>query len=32
MPPLMLTSDELDAAVLGASWVARRGETELAKA
>lgn len=32
MPPLMLTSDELDAAVLGASWVASRGEPELAKA
>ena len=32
MPPLMLTSDELDAAVLGASWVASRGEAGLAKA
>ena len=32
MPPLMLTSDELDAAVLGASWVASRGEPGLAKA
>lgn len=32
MPPLMLTSDELDAAVLGANWVASRGEPELAKA
>lgn len=32
MPPLMLTGDELDAAVLGASWVASRGEPELAKA
>lgn len=32
MPPLMLTSDELDAAVLGAHWVASRGEPELAKA
>lgn len=32
MPPLMLTSDELDAAVLGASWVANRGEPDLAKA
>ncbi|WP_299192631.1 YafY family protein [uncultured Litoreibacter sp.] len=32
MPPLMLTSDELDAAVLGASWVASRGEPDLAKA
>jgi len=32
MPPLMLTSDELDAAVLGASWVSSRGEPGLAKA
>ena len=32
MPPLMLTSDELDAAVLGAHWVASRGELDLAKA
>ncbi len=32
MPPLMLTGDELDAAVLGANWVASRGEPELAKA
>lgn len=32
MPPLMLTSDELDAAVLGAHWVATRGEPDLAKA
>ncbi len=32
MPPLMLTSDELDAAVLGAHWVASRGESDLAKA
>lgn len=32
MPPLMLTSNELDAAVLGANWVASRGEPELAKA
>jgi predicted DNA-binding transcriptional regulator YafY len=32
MPPLMLTADELDAAVLGASWVASRGEPELARA
>jgi predicted DNA-binding transcriptional regulator YafY len=32
MPPLMLTSDELDAAVLGATWVATRGEPELAAA
>lgn len=32
MPPLMLTVDELDAAVLGANWVASRGEPELATA
>jgi len=32
MPPLMLTPDELDAAVLGATWVASRGEPELARA
>ncbi|MET4634406.1 putative DNA-binding transcriptional regulator YafY [Kaistia defluvii] len=32
MPPLMLTPDELDAAMLGASWVASRGEPELARA
>jgi predicted DNA-binding transcriptional regulator YafY len=32
MPPLMLTADELDAAVLGANWVASRGEKELARA
>lgn len=32
MPPLMLTTDELDAAVLGAQWVASRGEQDLAKA
>lgn len=32
MPPLMLTADELDAAILGASWVASRGEPELARA
>ena len=32
MPPLMLTSDELDAAALGAHWVASRGEPDLAKA
>lgn len=32
MPPLMLTSDELDAVVLGAHWVASRGEPELARA
>ena len=32
MPPLMLTGDELDAAVLGATWVASRGEPALARA
>lgn len=32
MPPLMLTTDEVDAAVLGAMWVASRGEPELARA
>lgn len=31
MPPLMLTPDELDAAALGASWVARHGDPLLAK-
>jgi predicted DNA-binding transcriptional regulator YafY len=32
MPPLMLTSDELEAAVLGAQWVAGRADPALAKA
>jgi len=32
MPPLMLTSDEIDAAVLGALWVRSRGEPGLARA
>lgn len=32
MPPLMLTSDELEAAVLGAQWVADRGDVVLAGA
>ena len=32
MPPLMLTSDEIEAAILGAQWVRTRGEPELAKA
>ena len=32
MPPLMLTADELDAAILGASWVASRGEPEMLRA
>ena len=30
MPPLMLTPDELEAAVLGAQWVAARGDPVLA--
>jgi len=32
MPPLMLTPDELEAAVLGAQWVAERGDPVLADA
>lgn len=32
MPPLMLTSDEIEAAVLGAQWVRTRGEPEMALA
>lgn len=32
MPPLMLTSDEVEAAVLGAQWVAGRGDPALARA
>lgn len=32
LPPLMLTSDEVEAAVLGAQWVARRGDPALARA
>lgn len=32
MPPLMLTADEIDAAVLGALWVGTRGEPGLARA
>jgi predicted DNA-binding transcriptional regulator YafY len=32
MPPLMLTPDELEAAVLGAQWVAERGDRVLAGA
>jgi predicted DNA-binding transcriptional regulator YafY len=32
MPPLMLTPDELEAAVLGAQWVAERGDAALAVA
>lgn len=31
MPPLMLTPDELEAAVLGAGWVAQRGDAALAR-
>lgn len=30
MPPLMLTPDELEAALLGAQWVAERGDSKLA--
>lgn len=32
MPPLMLTPEELEAAVLGAQWVAERGDPALASA
>jgi predicted DNA-binding transcriptional regulator YafY len=32
MPPLMLTPDEIEAAVLGAQWVADRGDAVLANA
>jgi predicted DNA-binding transcriptional regulator YafY len=32
MPPLMLTRDEIEAAVLGAQWVSSRGDPVLAKA
>jgi len=32
MPPLMLTRDEIEAAVLGAQWVAGRGDPALATA
>ncbi len=32
MPPLMLTADEIEAAVLGAQWVAGRGDPVLARA
>src|ERR1700748_2743483 len=31
-PPLMLTTDEIEAAVLGAQWVAARGDASLARA
>ncbi len=32
MPPLMLTADEIEAAVLGAQWVAGRGDPALSRA
>lgn len=32
LPPLMLTTDEIEAAVLGAQWVAGRGDPALARA
>ncbi|MDE1148888.1 MAG: YafY family protein [Azospirillaceae bacterium] len=32
LPPLMLTPDEIEAAVLGAQWVAERGDPALARA
>ncbi|HUO99571.1 MAG TPA: YafY family protein [Rhizomicrobium sp.] len=32
MPPLMLTADEIEAAMLGAQWVAGRGDAILARA
>ncbi|MBB6253558.1 helix-turn-helix transcriptional regulator [Nitrospirillum iridis] len=32
LPPLMLTPDEIEAAVLGAQWVAAQGEATLARA
>src|SRR5471032_3223898 len=32
MPPLMLTQDEIEAAVLGAQWVAGHGDPTLARA
>lgn len=32
MPPLMLTPDEVEAAMLGAQWVAGRGDAALARA
>jgi predicted DNA-binding transcriptional regulator YafY len=32
LPPLMLTPDEIEAAVLGAQWVAAQGDTALVKA
>lgn len=32
MPPLMLTADEIEAAVLGAQWVQTRGEPDMRRA
>src|SRR5690349_23977306 len=32
MPPLMLTPDEIEVAVLGAQWVAQRGDVALQRA
>lgn len=32
MPPLMLTADELEAAILGAAWVMKRGDPALGRA
>ena len=32
LPPLMLTPDEIEAAVLGAQWVARHSDPALARA
>src|ERR1700749_2104718 len=32
LPPLMLTPDEIEAAVLGAQWVTLRGDAALARA
>ncbi len=31
LPPLMLTADELEAALLGAQWVASRGDSDLVR-
>jgi predicted DNA-binding transcriptional regulator YafY len=31
LPPLMLTADELEAAMLGAAWVSQRGDPSLAR-
>src|SRR4029079_8424818 len=32
LPPLMFTTDELEAVMLGLRWVARRGDKDLARA